>query len=595
MESPDSTCQRNIKKGRYYPIISQSPVRAALDPLFDRAGRVRVSLRSSLPTPAATLDPLFDRASKIEVWEGGEEEEGMRGRAAVVVLGDIGRCPRMQYHALSLSKQAGLEVDVVAFSGTEPHVALLEDPNIHLHLMKSPFPAGLPRVLYLLLLPFKVIIQLVTLLWVLLRQIPAPDLYLVQNPPSIPTLMVVKWSCWIRKASFIIDWHNFGYTLLGLNLGSSHPLVKIHFWYEQRYGKMADGYLCVTKAMQHELSQNWGIKATVVYDRSPEFFRPITLQEKHDLLTRLHEQLTRPLGSEDYCREDSADQSGYLDYEHDSISTNGDKSVENGGLVGGDHILPNVDYTILTSHTMVESVEGDLAEIMEGDMYSYRDGRPALIVSSTSWTADEDFSILLEAALMYDRRVSAILGESDSVFEKEANQDKVKPRLSSLFPRLLIIVTGKGPMRSLYEDRIRKLRLRRVAFRTMWVSAEDYPLLLGSADLGVSLHTSSSGLDLPMKVVDMFGCGLPVCAASYSCIGELVLDRQNGLLFSSSSELADQFLDLFRGFPTTSNLLSALKEGALALGSSGRWSDEWAENVLPLIRKGSKKRGRNGR
>lgn len=38
---------------------------------------------------------------------------------------------------------------------------------------------------------------------------------------------------------------------------------------------------------------------------------------------------------------------------------------------------------------------------------------------------------------------------------------------------------GKGPEKEKYEEKIRKLHLKRVAFRTMWLSAEDYPLLLG--------------------------------------------------------------------------------------------------------------------
>ncbi len=107
-------------------------------------------------------------------------------------------------------------------------------------------------------------------------------------------------------------------------------------------------------------------------------------------------------------------------------------------------------------------------------------------VSSTSWTADEDFSILLRACETYDAAARAA-AEADA------------PPAQHL-PRLLVLVTGSGPLRASYEARAAAMRMRHVAIRTAWLSAEDYALLLAVADLGVSLHASSSGLDLPMKV-----------------------------------------------------------------------------------------------
>ncbi|XP_024022209.1 UDP-glycosyltransferase TURAN isoform X2 [Morus notabilis] len=470
-----------------------------------------------------------------------EKKKGKRGRACVVVLGDIGRSPRMQYHALSLARQACLEVDIVAYGGSEPYSAILEHKSIHIHKMKQwpAVPPSLPKILKPFMLLFKPLIQFFMLLWFLCFKIAAPDVFLVQNPPSVPTLVAVKWASWLRGSAFIIDWHNFGYTLLALSLGRSSRFVALYHWFERHFGKMANGSLCVTKAMQHELAQNWSIKASVLYDQPPEFFHPATLEEKHKLFCRLDEALREPYGFRD-CATIGSRGLSPKDLDDTLFST----------LVGTDIVL--------------------------------KQNRPALIVSSTSWTPDEDFGILLEAAVMYDRRVSAILGEDNSI-EEDVVWNEMSGGKQYLYPRLIFVITGKGPEKQKYEEKIKRLRLKRVAFRTMWLSAEDYPLLLGSADLGVCLHTSSSGLDLPMKVVDMFGCGLPVCAVSYSCIKELVTVEKDGLLFSSSSELADELLHLFKGFPDACDALKLLKNGALEMGSSARWDVEWEANAKPLI------------
>lgn len=102
-------------------------------------------------------------------------------------------------------------------------------------------------------------------------------------------------------------------------------------------------------------------------------------------------------------------------------------------------------------------------------MPALRDDRPALLVSSTSWTPDEDFSILIEALTIYELRAQ----ELSAQYSHNPSEGKL--------PRLLVIVTGKGPLRDRYMKRIEGLQKewRWVKCISLWLDAEDYPILLG--------------------------------------------------------------------------------------------------------------------
>lgn len=90
--------------------------------------------------------------------------------------------------------------------------------------------------------------------------------------------------------------------------------------------------------------------------------------------------------------------------------------------------------------------------------------RPALVVSATSWTADEDFDILLNALSEYDRLA----------IQPSTN-------VSEALPRVVAIITGKGAGKASFETRLAKREKdwQRVQVRTAWLDYADYPKLLG--------------------------------------------------------------------------------------------------------------------
>lgn len=289
--------------------------------------------------------------------------------------------------------------------------------------------------------------------------------------------------CFFRNTELVIDWHNFGYSILALKLGSSHPLVKISALYENIFSRFASDHIAVTNAMARVLKTKYGVSAHALHDRPAAIFRPISSQDRAKFLARLPE-------TAQYAQ----------------------------------------------------------------DLSSSSKSPWKLIVSSTSWTADEDFSLLLDALSAYSAQCTS----------------------KTHLPKILAIITGKGPLKEHYLSKIQVMnqekKLLNVVIQTAWLTPEDYALLLAAADLGVSLHTSSSGVDLPMKVVDMFGAGLPVVGwGKFEAWPELVREDVNGKGFESSEQLAQQLVELFE---SKDGLLTTLKQGALK-ESENRWDDEW--------------------
>ncbi|XP_032393414.1 chitobiosyldiphosphodolichol beta-mannosyltransferase isoform X1 [Etheostoma spectabile] len=434
---------------------------------------------------------------------------GTDRRVCVLVLGDIGRSPRMQYHALSLSKH-GYNVTFVGFLDTKPHQDVLREekirivPIIEVKGVRGNWKHVGPKILTYVT---KVILQCLQLLHVLLKMETQSHI-LMQNPPGLPGIAVVWLVCVLRGSRFVIDWHNYGYTIMALSHGQTHPLVRLAKWYEHFFGPLATHNLCVTNAMKIDLQKNWGIKATTLYDRPASIFRETPLKLQHELFMRLA--------------------NAYPQFQS--------KESE------------EVERTVFSVC--------DLA----GDTVTLRTERPALLLSSTSWTEDEDFSVLLTALEEYEGFIAG----------------------GASLPSVVCVITGKGPQKEHYRKLIDSLHLEHVKICTPWLEPEDYPVLLGSADLGVCLHKSSSGLDLPMKVVDMFGCCLPVCAIHFNCLHELVKHEENGLIFRDSQELAEQLKSLLSEFPGSGGRLGVFRRN-LRSSRGQRWDDNWDQNVLPLL------------
>lgn len=451
--------------------------------------------------------------------ESNDSDAGERS-AVVVVLGDIGRSPRMQYHAISLANEGYDHVYMIGYLETEPKSALLDSGRVQIvPLQPASISAKvLPSILTYI---FKTIILFLSLCRTALTIRTRPKLIICQNPPSMPTLPFCWLYALVTRATFVIDWHNYSWSVMALRYNRRRTvIVRLLDCLEAFFGRRADASFCVTKALRDDLKAQRAIDARVLYDTPPENFRYVCDDaQRHTLFRKL-----------------AKDYPAFRSEGNDPDSTAFSK-LESGG------------YPVLLAN------------------------RPALVVSSSSWTEDDDVDVLLDALCQYD--------------EAALDSD----------PRILCVLTGKGPTRALYEAKVESMELSKVDICFVWLAPEDYPKLLGSADVGVCLHNSSSGLDLPMKVIDMFGCRLPVLALYYECLAdELVVDTENGFVFRSAGELSNQLHRCIADFQRNgeagekgeASLLDRMRDNlAQRYGDAGegkyRWHQQWKSVALPHL------------
>jgi beta-1,4-mannosyltransferase len=138
----------------------------------------------------------------------------------------------------------------------------------------------------------------------------------------------------------------------------------------------------------------------------------------------------------------------------------------------------NTPFTEVIKSPNNLSLASDTSYLEPRTMPSLRHERPALLITSTSWTPDEDFSMLLDALRIYEVKA-------------RSRATKGKGNMKKVLPKVLMFVTGKGPLRAHYMRELQRIKQEEqwewVRCMSLWLEPDDYPRLLGMCIVAFAL------------------------------------------------------------------------------------------------------------
>ncbi len=213
--------------------------------------------------------------------------------AAILVLGDLNRSPRMLNHSKAISEVMNNvdEVSLIGYKGSDLRSDIANDNKIKVYYIPDDyckFFKTLPRIFFILSAFIKIIVQVFYLFYTLLT-IPRFNFLILQNPPGIPAIYICSIVCFIRRATFVLDWHNYGYTILECN-GRNKLICFIAKLYEHLYGHSSHINFCVSDAMKKNLKKMFNIDAITLPDQAMKnVFKRLNLEEAHTVFQKYGE------------------------------------------------------------------------------------------------------------------------------------------------------------------------------------------------------------------------------------------------------------------------------------------------------------------
>ena len=337
--------------------------------------------------------------------------------------------------------------------------------------------------------------MLVQVCSLLLSGVTKEELTRQQNPPAIPTLPIVKFAALLRGSKVIIDWHNTGYSVLALRLGEKSLVVRFAKWIELSWGRDAYAHLCVTDAMRTTLLREAKLRFVV-----PSFpSRPFKADARSR--QRTSNSIPRPTP----FALPAPNPLGIL------LRT----SFVPCSPTRADHSYDSSSPAFQSCRTPLSPPSSPLPppppppplQLLAPPSSSPQPpGRPTKISPSSSTpspsTTPPPPSPTPPRPLRNPSQTSSCSSRAKAPTKLHSNAKSHDSKAGG--PTCASAPPG-SPTRTTRASSVRPPSL-----------PSPYSLVCaGSADLGISLHASTSGADLPMKVVDMFGCRLPVLALSF--------------------------------------------------------------------------------